>query len=509
MKTQPSAIMLGARTVADYATSEISTMLREAGLASRDPVDELVDRVRPMASTAVDPLQVAAALEADGVTDRAAQVQYGYPDVFVLAAEVHRRAGVDHSAAATAREISRRSLAGLRDVAHGVLYLMPAAVFPAVLAVLGQRSLLLGLVVAGGIGWVWAGAAAWLAYRLVGRRHPGGAGRMLRWSALSGMPVTAAASLIVVATAHAGYGLVALAVGQMAYQMASTILVFYRREGWLFASMLPAVVVGLGYTVWTGPAARDARIVAGGYALTRAAFVPWAVAVGAASVLVTLGLALGQTTRRTIAGETRLRDGLRGELRVLTPVAVYTALSAAYLLGAQAPYILNRLDIAVAVLPLIVGMGVVEWRARRFGEQARALLHRVQYPSQFVPRVWLLLAGGFLTCVGPVAVLTAGLLYALRVSHRLSPATVLMATACVGLAGAYFLGFLLANMGRYGWLCWSLGLCVAGRVAATLVAPRAVSPLADTAFFLASTVVLVVSFVIALSGRLGEARYHR
>jgi hypothetical protein len=506
MKTPPSAIMPAARTIADDLTRDISAGVREAGLTAGDPLDVLVDRVRPMVATAVDPLHVAAALEADGLTDRIAQVQYGYADVFVLAAEVHRRAAVDSSAAARVQRISQRSVAGLRDIGHGLLYVLPAAVFPAVLAVLGQRSLLLGLMVAGAIGWIWAGTSAWLAYRLLGRHHPGGAGRLLRWAALGGLPVTAAASLVVIVTTGAGYGLLALAVGQMAYQMASTILVFYRREGWLFLAMLPAVVAGLSYVVL---AARAVRVVSGVNAPAGDAFVPWAIGTGIASVLVTFGLALGQTRGRTEPGETRIRDGLRGELRMLLPVVVYTALSAAYLLGAQAPYILSRTDVAFAVLPLILGMGVVEWRARRFSEQARALLHRVRYPAQFIPRVWLLLASGFLTCVVLVAALAAGLLNALRAAHRLSPASTVMALACVTLAGAYYLGFLLANMGRYGWLCASLGVCLAGHTAGTLAAPRLLSPLADTTLFLASNVLLVVLFLIALSGRIGQARYNR
>jgi hypothetical protein len=505
MKTPPSAIMPTARTIADDSTRNLSTEFREAGLTAGDPLDVLVDRVRPMAAAAVDPLHVAAALEADGMTDRIAQVQYGYADVFVLAAEVHRRAALDRSAAAAVRRISVRSAAGLRDIGHGLLYVLPTAVFPAVLAVLGARSLLLGLMVAGGIGWVWAGTSAWLAYRLLGRRHPGGAGRLLRWAALCGLPVTAAASLAVIVSTGAAYGLLALAVGQMAYQMASTILVFYRREGWLFVAMLPAVVAGLGYVVLATPAFRAAI----GADASADAFVPWAIGVGIGSVLVTFAIALGQTRGRSVLGETRMWDGLRGELRMLLPVAVYTVLSAAYLLAAQAPYILGRADVAFAVLPLILGMGVVEWRARRFGEQARALLHRVRYPAQFVPRVWLLLVGGFLTCVVVVAVLAAGLLYALTAAHRLSPASIVMALACVTLAGAYYLGFLLANMGRYGWLCASLGLCLAGHTVGTLAAPGLLSALADTTLFLASNVLLVVLFVIALSGRVGQARFNR
>jgi hypothetical protein len=499
MKTPPSAIMQTARSFAQDATRDITALIRadEAGaalLAARDPLDELVDRVRPVACAAVDALQVAAVLEADGITDRSAQVQYGFADVFALAAEVRRRAGAAGSPTGSAQGSARHWLAELRDIGHGVLYLLPAAVFPAVFAVLGRHSLLLGILVAGAIGWVWAGAAAWLAYRLLGRRHPGGAGRMLRWLAVAGLPVTATASMVIVITTGAGYGLVALAVGQMAYQMASTILVFYRREAWLFLSMLPAVLVGIGYTI-RGPA-----------------LLPWAIGAGIGSTVLVFALALGQTAGRSADSETGVRDGLRGELRMLGPVVLYTALSALYLLHAQAPYILHRFDVAVAVVPLMLGMGVVEWRARRFGEQARALLHRVRYPAQFVPRIWLLLIGGLVVSVTAVALLAVAMFAMLRSSQRLGPATVIMAGACVLLAGAYYLGFLLANMGRYGWLCWSLALCVAvhlALVAAVRRTPWQVSPLVDTSAFLGSTVLLTLLFLYALGGRVAEARQHR
>ena len=153
----------------------------------------------------------------------------------------------------SASGMARRLGPDLRDITHGLLYLLPATVFPAALAVLGRRSLVLGLVLAGGVGWVWAGGAAWLGYRLLGRGYPGSAARILRWSAVAGLPVAAAASAAVVATTHAGYGLTALAVAVMTYQMASTLLVFYRCELWLFAAMAPAVAAGIGYLAGGAP----------------------------------------------------------------------------------------------------------------------------------------------------------------------------------------------------------------------------------------------------------------
>ena len=497
----PSAIMATARGLATDETRPIHAGDLKGLPAARDPLDELVDRVRPVVAASVDAMQVAAVLEADGITDRGAQVRYGYPDVFALATEVHRRAGRGSTAAAV-RRVSRRWATELRDIGHGVLYLLPATIFPAVLAVLGNRPLFLGLIIAGGIGWVWAGGATWLAYRLIGREHPGSAGRALRWAALTGPPVAAAVSTGLVVATGTGYGLVALAVGQMAYQMASSVLVFYRREAWLFAAMLPAAAAGVWY--WL---ASDA---ASGYAVGGVPVVQLrllAIGVGAAAVAVVFGLALWQTTGRSgIAVEPTLRDGLRGERGMFLVVLLYTALSAGYLLHAQARYVQSRLDIAVAIVPLMLGMGVVEWRAQRFVDQARLLLRRVRYPREFIPRIRLMLAAGFLTCVTTIGLLAAGLLVLLRDTGVLTPPGVLMAATSVLLGGAYFLGFLLSNMERYGWMCGALGLCLALHVAARFVA---VTALADTLALLASAVLLVLLYLYALSGRLSEARYHR
>jgi hypothetical protein len=369
-----------------------------------------------------------------------------------------------------------------------VLYLLPATIFPAVLAVLGPGPLLLALIVAGGIGWVWAGGATWLASRLLGREHPGSAGRALRLAALTGPPVTAAVSAGLVAATGTGYGLVVLAAGQTAYQLASSVLVFYRREGWLFAVMLPAAAAGVWYALAGGP-----RLPA--------------IAAAATAVVVGYALALWQTTGRAgVEAEPTLRAGLRGELGMFPVVLLYTALSAGYLLHAQARYVQNRFDIAIAMVPLMLGMGVVEWRAQRFVDQVRLLLRRVRYPHEFAPRARRALASGLLASVTGVGLLALGLLALLHDAGVLTPEGVLMAAASVLLGGAYFLGFLLANLDRYGWLCGTLGLCLAAHAATRAVA---VTPLVDTLALLASAALLVLLHLYALSGLLGEARYHR
>ena len=57
--------------------------------------------------------------------------------------------------------------------------------------------------------------------------------------------------MVVALLGGGGLGLVALCVGQMAYQLASMLLVFYRREGLLALAMAPAVAAGCCYVAVT------------------------------------------------------------------------------------------------------------------------------------------------------------------------------------------------------------------------------------------------------------------
>lgn len=58
---------------------------------SADPVKALMDRHRALCERAVDPLEIAAGLEAQGITDRTAAIRFRHRDVFSLAEEMYAR----------------------------------------------------------------------------------------------------------------------------------------------------------------------------------------------------------------------------------------------------------------------------------------------------------------------------------------------------------------------------------------------------------------------------------
>ncbi|MFI5841297.1 hypothetical protein ACIA8K_16505 [Catenuloplanes sp. NPDC051500] len=497
-RQQGGGIMAAARAAADTeaTATDITVLLPKI---STDPVDDLVEKVRPKLGKAIDTLQVAALLESDGHTDRAARVEYGYTDVFALAIEVYRRMGPP-SPVVPDEPPNRGTLTqgrkdALRILAHGPLYVLPSAAFPAVLAVVGLRALVIGLVAAGTLGWVLSGTAAHAAYRMLGLGRERSAARLLFWASIIGPPLGLLLGAVVATGWGGGPELVVMMAGQLAYQMASTLLVFYRRELWLGLSMVPAFLVGAVY------------LVAGGAELRLAS-----VAVTVLGVAAAYAFGLMATTRREddeapTTPEPPLLASLRPERAALIGVTGYGLASAALLFHAEAPYLLGRLDIAVAAVPLILSMGFVEWRANLFWAETVALTRRVHRPSDFVTGVWRSIVREVLSCLAAPAVLALLLLAGLRLAGLLTPAGALMTAAHVALAGAYYLAFLLAGRGRFGWLCVTMTAAIALHLA--LAALLHAGPVLDTSLYLVSVLLLIGLFAAGLVPVIGQARHYR
>lgn len=466
---------------------------------SMDPVDGLVAEIAARSGGRfVDGLQVAATLEAQGVTDRAARVQFGYQDVFELAHEVRiRLAGLAHRSPRRAPRRRDRAQT-LRELCHGALYLLPVVLFPAVAAVMQPRPPVLAIVVAGLLGWVWAGGITWLAYQYVNAGDARGGARFLALAAVTGVGVAGLLGLAV-AVADGGGPTVALLVPAVAaYQLASTLLLYLRDEVWLVALMSPAVLAGGWFAL-------------SGRHVPQVALVP-----AVACVAVTFAVAVRRAllVPGTPAGH-RVRVLMRGRWVTFALVVAHTALLAAVILQGQVPYLAGHFDVLVAALPLVVSMGFVEWRVRRFGERSQGMLDDPWGPRRYRRRVWLLLAANLGACCLVAAIAAATLLAALRQAGWLTPAAVAMAATQVALAGACFLIFVLAGHGGYGRLCAvlavALGAHLAGRpFLATAVAwPAPSAALTDTLANLGSAVLLLGLLSVALSPSLGHVRQYR
>lgn len=139
----------GTRSGRRTRTSRDTNRTARAGLGPADPVRELMHRHRGLCERAVDPLEIAAALEAHGVTDRTA-ARFRHRDVFSLAEELfarvprvdgnrpavaeHRASGTEHGRAMhCARDGVPRTAA--KALMALLITLLPALLTAGVLAV--------------------------------------------------------------------------------------------------------------------------------------------------------------------------------------------------------------------------------------------------------------------------------------------------------------------------------------------------------------------------------------
>ncbi len=473
-----------------------------------DPVERLADHVAPTCAGAVDALQVAAVLESDGLTDRAARDDYGYSDVFALAEEVFSR-----MPARTPDEpaLRRRAPRALRELSHGLLYVLPSTAFPAAFALLGLRGLVTGMVLATALGWVWSMGNTVLAYRLLGTGHPAVAARILRFGMLLGLAVGAVGGLVLTWLVGLPPGVVLLVVAQLGFQLSAGVLLFFGLELTLVWAMAPTVVFGLGYLAIARP----------GLA-TGAASVPawmtsipiWVAGSGIWSVCVAVIAAYVVAARPGAKPHGDLfpatpalnlpRPPMWREVWAVLPIVGYAGLCAAYLLYADTRYVNAGTDLALAVTPLVLGMGALEWQARQFSERAVGLTRRVRYPADFVRRVWRLFGGGIGTTIGIMAALAAALMAVLAYADLLTGRGAVVIGAHVLLGGAYFIGFILLNHGRLAVL-----LAVSGSVLVGYAVGVAELPYAHWAIFLASSSALVVLLLVTVCTSLTEARRYR
>ncbi|MET8000789.1 hypothetical protein [Nonomuraea glycinis] len=474
----------------------MTTLAPNEGAAADGVLDELIDPMVARLSRAVEPLQVAAILESEGLNDRIARDRYGHPDVFSLAEAAYSRMtvrGRDLPPPPPPGLVPQRARP-LAQILHGLLYGLPAVLLPAASGLVGTRWLMPGLVLTTGIGWVLGSAAAQLAYTLVGRGHLRSAGRVLRTGLVLGVGAAMLTATVISMVRGGPVSLVALCVMQMAFQIASGILLFYRCEGRLAAMMLPAVAAGLAYVAVGDSRAGLLTVILGAICIA---------AIVTAAVLLTL--AEGQDDP---ASEPPLRTLVRAHLRGLLPAFLYSTLCALFLLQAEARYVLDRSDLAIAGAGLVLGMGVLEYRAHLFEDRARATLREVFYPAQFISSGRRLVAGGLLACVAALAALSAVPLTYLYATQALSAESAVMAAAHVTVGGAYFLTFLLANQGKVAHLCVAQGLALAVHLGARLLLPGAESALADVLLFLcAGLLFLIILLVLMVTGLRDVRRY--
>ncbi len=364
--------------------------------SSHEPPDALFEELRRVCESAVDPLEVASALEFEGLNDTMAQRRYGYADVFELADELYRR--VPRRPAEAPPPPDPWQFGKLRPVLHGLLYGLPALCFLAAPKLLVGPGVIPMLVVALLVAWSLSQGLAYLGYVRLGRSSAGEERVLLRM----GLAVCVAMVLIVLAACsvivHAHLSVFWFGAGEGAYMLGACVLMVLGVGRWLLLALLPGVGVSAVFLALGRPAGAE-HLVWGSLALT---------------AVLGLGLALVFTRR---SGAPIEQVCTASDLRGALPAAGFGLVAAGLLAFPVVAGVHGHGGINVgallASLPISLSMGGAEASLLWYRRRTRRLLRSTTELPAFATRARLALAKAVLQYV---AVAVALVLVAITVA---------------------------------------------------------------------------------------------
>ncbi|MGC9671067.1 hypothetical protein ACNTMW_31545 [Planosporangium sp. 12N6] len=392
-------------------------------------VAELRRRMTAVCESAVDALEVAAALEADGLSDQAVRTRYGFPDVFALAEDLYRR--VPRRPAEPPEAPEPWQVKPAEHVVNGLLYAVPAVCFPVAAPLLAGRAALVGFLVATLASWALSQGLAYLGHARAGRLDPGGS----RWILRAGAGVALAVLWGVLAASTSlvpvPFAALLFAGGQGTYLIAATVLLVRGKHRWLLLCLAPGVLGSAGFLVLGRPA-------------WFAHPVWWTLG---ATIAATLGCAAACTARPGPVGG-RVPAG--HELRAALPHVLF-GLAAAGLLTylVVASHLTGQLSHLAPLLatPLSLSMGAAEWSLYRYRRRTYRLLRTTRDPWEFAAGARRALLAATARYLAATAVLLAVVAGAVAASDqwRTPWVALIECGAYLALGGALFVALLLQS----------------------------------------------------------------
>jgi len=398
---------------------------------------------------AVSPLEIAAALEADGITDEKSQAEYGCDDVFALARELYSRVPLR-----TSRHTSRLDLpySRSRNIARGALFALPGLFYFVVEPLFPSRAAPVALLLAVMAGWGISQVMAIVGHTLIGRGNRKGAGMALALILIGGLAAMAALGGLAALWTAWNQDLVAACCTQTLYIMSAAVLLLFERDRLLWMSLIPGVVVSTAF------------LVGDPFGVSRT------VAVGAivVAMALTFGSAIYAADRAYIEGpgnHARLghADGLRA-LQFGIYGVMLAAILAAPMLHSAATHTPGESPglLGAAMVPLVLSMGVAEWQLASYTERRNRAMDAAQDIETFAKSAWrnLLIAVG--THAAALLALTLITAVGIAVIAGAVPTDVAqLLTAYLFLGAAVFMALVLTTWGRINVVLPTLALSVA------------------------------------------------
>jgi hypothetical protein len=208
-------------------------------------VAALCEHYAEVCESAVDPLEIASALELEGLGDQAAKLRYGYPDVFALAQDMYFRVPrkpVEPELPPDPWQEGGR----LRPMLHSLLYALPGVCFPAAIGLLTGPGAPITLIVALVVAWSAGQGLAFLGYTRLGRTlDMNQTRRVLRLGLVIGLGLILLAMFAVsrvVQPIHPTTSVLLFGLGEGVYMFGAGVLLVVGAEVWLLAALAPGVL---------------------------------------------------------------------------------------------------------------------------------------------------------------------------------------------------------------------------------------------------------------------------
>jgi hypothetical protein len=366
-----------------------------AGLAAlsrrrASTVAGLCEAFADVCESAVDPLEIASALEFEGIGDRTSRARYGVRDVFTLAQEMYARVPrrpAEPEPSADPWQVSR-----LRPLLHGLLYVLPAVLFPAAGTLLVGPGVLTTLVIGLLVAWALSQGLAVMGYMRLGTAGLGQAKRLLRAGMAVGLLIVAFAMALTGLIMHTHRLVLFFGAGEGAYMLGACVLMVIGAELWLLAALAPGAVGSTVFLILGRPPHLE--------------HMAWATMAATPILACTIAVALTRTSDPP-AGQLLVI----AELRAAAPAMAFGLVAAGLLVFpiAAGPAGHGGVNIGalLASLPLSFSMGLAEWNLLWYRRRTRRLLRTISDPRPFALRARLAMLMATLQYLAGAGVLTA------------------------------------------------------------------------------------------------------
>lgn len=429
--------------------------------------------LRRIAEAAVDPLEVAAALEAIGVSQRTIFGVFGHNDVFDLAEHIYRAVPLQ-PASAPEREVPRGG--GLFELGRGAIFAVPGLAFTNVLGAGGYSLTWWCLPLALTIGWSIGQVVASLGYLLRNRQDVAG-GATVNAVLLATGPIGAFTIFVAVSASQGAILWSVPIVGTLfvTYMVASGILLLHGDEWILALSLVPTVIAAAA-------------------ALSAPGWPPAGTVAISAQLIAVLVVTVGAFRHTRWAHPRRPRLHLAD----IAPVSRHGIHGACC--GAGVSVVLTLAmqgqpvgGLGLVAWPLLASLGVMEWQHRTLARSVYKLQHSVGNVRQFSRRsAWAF--GRSMALYGLTVLVMSGVAAIVLVLRgRPVPVRPLLAQSFVGLA--LFVDLVAVSHAgiRRVLRCWLFGLIASATALVSLVRSHPSLALDD-----AWRCAIAVAFVVAV-----------